>query len=182
MAKIVIVGDGPAGLSAALFLAKRDHETHVYGQDDTPMHYAHLHNYLGAPDIGGTQFQQRARKQVRERGAHLHEAEVTAISTSGGHLSVTADGEVEDADYVIVAGGQTSRSLLEEVGADVGEEGAVVDSQQRTTVDRVYAVGRVVRPQRSQAITSAGAGAIAALDVLAREQGGSVVDWDTPKD
>jgi thioredoxin reductase (NADPH) len=37
-----------------------------------------------------------------------------------------------------------------------------------------------VRPKRSQAIISAGAGAVAALDILAREEGKDIQDWDTP--
>ena len=52
MARVNIVGDGPGGLSAALFLAKNGHEVVVYGQDKTAMHYAELHNYLGIDRIG----------------------------------------------------------------------------------------------------------------------------------
>ena len=49
MTKAIVIGDGPAGLSAALFLAKNGVETTVFGQDNTAMHYAELHNYLGIP-------------------------------------------------------------------------------------------------------------------------------------
>jgi thioredoxin reductase len=49
-------------------------------------------------------------------------------------------------------------------------------------MDRVYAVGRSARPERSQAIISAGAGATAALDILAREAGKNVTDWDSSAD
>jgi thioredoxin reductase len=45
---------------------------------------------------------------------------------------------------------------------------------------RVYAVGRVVGPQRSQAIISAGAGAAAAIDILSTLKGEPVQDWDAP--
>jgi thioredoxin reductase (NADPH) len=63
MASITIVGDGPGGLSAALFLAKAGHTVTVYGQDNTAMHYAYLRNYLGLPEISGSEFQQAARSQ-----------------------------------------------------------------------------------------------------------------------
>ena len=46
--------------------------------------------------------------------------------------------------------------------------------------DGVYAVGRLVRPQRSQAIISAGAGAAAAIDILSTLKGEPVQDWDEP--
>ena len=53
MAKIIVVGDGPGGLSCALFLAKNEMDVTVFGKDDTAMHYAELHNYLGIPKILG---------------------------------------------------------------------------------------------------------------------------------
>ena len=56
----------------------------------------------------------------------------------------------------------------------------LVDQNNQASVDRVYVVGRAVRPTRSQAIISAGAGAAAALDILAREEGKDVQDWDSP--
>jgi thioredoxin reductase len=56
----------------------------------------------------------------------------------------------------------------------------VTDKNGRTSVPGVYAVGRSARPGRSQAIISAGDGAVVALDILSKEKGQDVVDWDTP--
>jgi len=180
MARVVIVGDGPAGLSAALFLAKNEVETVVFGQDETAMHYAHLHNYLGVEDLGGTAFQAIARRQVAAHGAELRDVEVTGIVKQEGRFTVRADdGEVE-ADYVILAGGKAAQGLAGALGAEEDGGHVPVDTENRTEVARLYAVGRVVRPERSQAIISAGAGAIAALDILSREAGKDVHDWDTP--
>jgi thioredoxin reductase len=44
---VIVVGDGPGGLSAALFLAKGGISVTVYGEDKTAMHWALLKNYLG---------------------------------------------------------------------------------------------------------------------------------------
>jgi thioredoxin reductase len=44
----------------------------------------------------------------------------------------------------------------------------------------VYAVGRLARPGRSQAIISAGDGAAAAIDILSRVKGEDFADWDSP--
>lgn len=183
MTSITIVGDGPAGLSAALFLAKNGHDVVVYGQDETAMHYAHLYNYLGAPDVDGSEFQERARKQVSEHGAQLADARVTSVVRGGdGFVVATEDGDERASSFVVVAGAQSSRRLLEDVGAEVGEDGATVDAQYRTTVEGLYAVGRVARPRRSQAIISAGAGAVAAVDILSTLAGEDVTDWNTPDD
>lgn len=182
-APITIVGDGPAGLSAALFLAKNDHDVAVYGDDETAMHYAYLHNYLGVPDVDGSEFQRTARDQVTEHGAKLVDARVESIQRRGDRFVVTTeDGDERDSEHVIVAGAQASRELLEELGAEIADGAPVLDEHYRTSVDGVYAAGRVARPNRSQAVISAGAGAVAALDILSRIEGHDVTDWDTPDD
>jgi thioredoxin reductase len=59
--------------------------------------------------------------------------------------------------------------------------GAILtDAEGRSSEPRVYVIGRSARPGRSQAIISAGDGARAALDILSREAGKDVHDWDTP--
>lgn len=182
MASIVIAGDGPAGLSAALFLAKNDHEATVFGQDETAMHYAHLYNYLGIDEEGGTQFQERARAQVERHGARLVDGEVTevAVVDDEGFRVVDASGGEHRCDYLVLAAGKPGAGLVEQLGIEVGRGGANVDSEYRLPVEGAYAVGRLARPHRSQAIISAGAGAVAALDILSREEGHDVHDWDTP--
>lgn len=179
--RVIVVGDGPGGLSAALFLAKNGLDAVVYGQDATAMHYAQLHNYLGAPDTGGTAFQGLARRQVSDQGADVRDDEVTAVTREdAGFVVTTAGGASERADYLILAGGKPMGRLAQQLGAEVAGAGVVVDREQRTSVDRCYAVGRIARPDRSQAIISAGAGAVAALDILSREAGRDVTDWDSP--
>jgi thioredoxin reductase (NADPH) len=178
---VIVIGDGPAGLSAALLPAKNDVDTVVFAQDDTAMHHAEVHNYLGIPQIGGTAFQRLAREQVAEQGAVLREEQVTGVSATGDGFAVrTAEGAEETGDYVVLAAGKPGQALAEALGAERAERGLVVDREQRTSVDRVYAAGRITRMERSQAIISAGDGARAALDILSREAGKDVHDWDSP--
>lgn len=180
MARVIVVGDGPAGLSAALFCARGGHDTVVYGEDATAMHYADLHNYLGIEQVLGSDFQRTARAQVEAAGATLRGEAVTGIARDGDALVVTTAGGQQRADYVVLAGAKPSRRLAEAAGAAIADGAVVVDGDQRTSVERLYAAGRVVRPSRSQAVISAGQGAAAALDILAREAGEDVTDWDTP--
>jgi thioredoxin reductase (NADPH) len=181
MTTVAIIGDGPAGLSAALFLARAEHETVVYGTDDTAMHYALLHNYLGIEEVLGSDFQALARRQVTAAGAELRDVEVTAVERlDDARFRVRAEGGELTADHVVLAGGKTALDLATGLGVSVEDRRVAVDTEYRTDVDRVYAVGRLVRPERSQAIISAGAGATVALDILSREAGRDVHDWDTP--
>jgi thioredoxin reductase (NADPH) len=179
---VAIIGDGPAGLSAALFLARADHRTVVFGTDDTAMHHALLHNYLGIEEQLGSDFQQVARRQATSAGAELRDLEVTGIArTDDGRFSVRSDEDELTADYVVLAGGKKAQRLAAGLGVTVTDGRVPVDTEHRTDLDRVYAVGRLVRPDRSQAIISAGAGATVALDILSREAGEDVHDWDSPQ-
>ena len=179
MARVVVVGDGPGGLSASLFLAKNGHEVTVFGQDKTAMNFAYLYNYLGIPEIEGTEFQRIARQQVQGAGAAIVDDEVTSV-TVGDPLTVSTGSSESETDYLILTEGK-SPELARSLGVEEDGSGAiVVDANYMSSIDRVYVVGRSVRPTRSQAIISAGAGAVAALDILAREEGKDVQDWDTP--
>lgn len=179
MATVNIVGDGPGGLSAALFLAKGGHQVAVYGQDKTAMHFAHLYNYLGIPEIAGSDFQRIARNQVTGFGARLVDEQVTAVAVDD-RFTVTTEAGDSQSDYLILTEGK-SPELAHSLDLDADESGAiVVDADYMSSIDRLYVVGRAVRLTRSQAIISAGAGAVAALDILARESGKDVQDWDTP--
>lgn len=181
MANTIIVGDGPGGLSAALFLAKGDHEVQVFGQNETAMNYAQLHNYLGIPEIAGTDFQQIARRQVEAQGGTITAAEVVAVAEADGRYLVTLEGGATAiGDYLIMNEGRNPQLALS-LGVAVDDDGAiVVDRHGLSSVARVYVVGRSVRPARSQAIITAGAGAAAALDILSREAGKDIQDWDSP--
>lgn len=180
MARVNIVGDGPGGLSAALFLSKNGHEVTVFGQDETAMNFAYLYNYLGIPEIAGTEFQAIARRQVQGFGAKVVDEEVVSVS-AGQPFTVTTPSGDSESDYLILTEGKNP-GLARSLGVEEDEGGAIsVDVNYMSSIDRLYVVGRSVRPARSQAIISAGAGAVAALDILAREEGKDIQDWDTPQ-
>ncbi|NUP13390.1 MAG: FAD-dependent oxidoreductase [Polyangiaceae bacterium] len=181
MPDVVVIGDGPGGLSAALFLAKNKVDVVVLGEDKTAMHWALLKNYLGIPEMLGGDFQKVARDQVRAVGATLRDARAETIARDGGTYLVTlAGGEALTAKYVVLSEGNAPR-LAKQLGLAFDEKnGIATDRNARASLDGVYVVGRSARPGRSQAIISAGDGAAAAIDILSRERGKDVVDWDEP--
>jgi thioredoxin reductase len=179
MASILIIGDGPAGLSAALFLSKNGHDVTVLAQDKTPMHYAMLYNYLGIPAIRGSDFQRVARGQVAEFGAAVLNTPAASVARDGDGFLVTAEDHAEyGADYLVIAEGKGAEMALS-LGLEKGEHGIIADADGRTAIDRLYVVGRATRPTRSQAIIAAGHGAAAALDIMAAEAGKDVLDYDS---
>lgn len=184
MPTVIVIGDGPGGLSCALFLAKNKLDVTVFGDDKTAMHYALVRNYLGLPEIHGSELQRIAREQVTQQGARLRSDRVTelaALAGDNGRFSVTLEsGEKLPAKYLVLSEGKAPR-LAKQLGLAFDEAtGIATDRNARSSVDGVYVVGRSARPGRSQAIISAGDGAAAAIDILSREHGHDVVDWDQP--
>ena len=183
MTDVIVVGGGPAGLSAGLFTAKNDLETVVFDTDETWVHKAHFYNYLGIRSMDGSVFLERARHQaVDDHGVDLREdTEVESVEATDDGFAVTADGEEYSAPYLVLATGAT-RDLAEELGCDFDGDVVDVDVDMETSVEDAYATGAMVRDQEWQAIISAGDGGAAALDILSKEEGEHFHDFDVPAD
>ena len=185
MADVLIIGDGPGGLSAALFLAKNDMAVTVFGQNKTFMHDAMLYNYLGIPQITGTEFQEVSRKQVEGFGGKILDVEVTGIETGEAEFSVnTAAGDKHQGKYLIVATG-FEEALVETLGlgTDSDNDNAIIaDREGKTAIENLYVIGWLTRGQRTQAIISAGEGAATALSILSTEAGRDIHDFDVVKE
>lgn len=178
MADVLIIGDGPAGLSAALFLAKNGQRVTVFGQDSTPMHKAMLYNYLGIPEMTGSEFQRVSRAQVQQQGGQIEDVEVThAEKTDTGFAITTENGDRREGKYLVLATG-TNTKLAEGLNLDKQNKGIVADDDGRTAVEGLFAVGWNTRLIRTQAIISAGQGAATALEILSLEAGEDFHDFD----
>ncbi|WP_420628488.1 FAD-dependent oxidoreductase [Candidatus Leptofilum sp.] len=179
MAKVIIVGDGPGGLSAALLLAKLDTEVTVFGVDETDMHKAMLYNYLGIPEMTGSEFQKVSRQQVASFGADLQKKLVTGIEkTADGFVVTTEGGEQHQSKYVILAEGKKV-ALSMELGLTQKAQNVPVKRGGYTDIEGLFVIGRSANILRSQAIISAGEGAATALEILSAESGKDVRDFDS---
>ena len=182
MAHVAIVGGGPAGLSAALFVQKNGLDATVFDTDGTWMHKAHLFNYPGIGSQDGSAYMATLRRQVDSFGVERkQDTEVTDVEASGQGFTVsTAEGD-HDADYLVLATG-ANRDLAEALGCGFDSDVVEVDVTMETSVEDAYATGAMVRAEEWQAVISAGDGAAAALNILSKEKGEHFHDFDVPAD
>ncbi len=182
MSDVIVIGGGPAGLSAALFAQKNGLETTLFDTDSTWMHKAHLFNYLGIGSVDGSAFMETARAQVDSFGVERKQGETVEAVTEGedGFAVETSAGEYE-APYVVLATG-ANRDLADALGCSFDGDIVDVDVTMETSVTDAYATGGMVRAEEWQAIISAGDGAAAALNILSKEKGDHYHDFDVPAD
>src|ERR1044072_7161017 len=118
--EVIIIGSGPAGLTAAVYTARANlHPLVIEGEpsstSDQPggqlMLTTDVENYPGFPDgIMGPELMERFRQQAERFGAEFLTAKATRVDVSERPFKVYVGETVYEAESVIVSTG--ARSLM----------------------------------------------------------------------
>lgn len=115
MLDVLIIGAGPAGLSAAIYARRAGFETLVL--EKAPMSGGQIvstyevDNYPGLPGIGGFDMGMKFREHAEAMGAQFAEGEVSELRLDGEEKEVVTEGNVYRARAVIIAAGATHAKL-----------------------------------------------------------------------
>ncbi len=114
--KVLIIGSGPAGYTAAIYAARAGLKPVLYtgGQPGGQLTTTNdVENFPGYADgINGPQMMMDLQKQAERFGTKVHYGLVTSVDFSGYPLKVTVDGKNEIiAGSVIIATGATAKYL-----------------------------------------------------------------------
>jgi thioredoxin reductase (NADPH) len=112
---VIVVGSGPAGYTAAIYLARAELEPLVfegYSYGGALMNTTDVENFPGFPaGIMGPELMAQIREQAERFGADLRTVDVEAVDLAGPVKTVTVDGVVHRARSIVLATGSAARYI-----------------------------------------------------------------------
>ncbi len=158
---VVIIGGGPAGLTAALYASRRGVRVVLLTEDTggQATMTARIENYPGVDPVDGRELMMRFQRQAVAAGADVRHERALSIAHHGQNFTVTTTRASYETETVILATGLTRRRL-----AVPGEE---------TFIGRGVYYGLLDQPrnwaEKSMAVVGSGNSAMDTALLLANE-------------
>jgi thioredoxin reductase (NADPH) len=114
MYDLIIIGGGPAGLSAGIYAVRFGLQTLVLERNEISGQISMsdmVENYPGLPSISGIELMEKYRIHAREVGVETRIAEVLSVRTEGTRKIVSTDSGDLEAKALIIATGANPKPL-----------------------------------------------------------------------
>lgn len=174
---VVIVGGGPAGLTAAIYLARAKHRVVVVERKRIGGQIACINesvNYPGIEKLSGADLTGNMCRQAEKYGVEFLFGTAKSLNLNTMIKSVKTDkGELHCFGILLATGapsqilGCNTASELIRMDICLDENGFVIaDTKRKTNLDGVYAAGDICRKNVRKAAIAIGDGALAATELV----------------
>ncbi len=113
--KVLIIGSGPAGITAAIYAARADLEPLMiegFQRGGQLMLTTDVENYPGFPDgIMGPELMEQFRKQAERFGTRIISSDVSRVDFSSRPFKVWVDQDLYESESIIISTGASARWL-----------------------------------------------------------------------
>lgn len=108
---VIIIGAGPAGVSAAIYLKRFNRNVLVVGNNNSSLHLAtSIDNYYGLEAVSGKELYENGIKQLKSLDIDYQEANVLGVEYMGSFV-VNLDVNNYSAPYLVIATGKARNKL-----------------------------------------------------------------------
>lgn len=124
MYDVIIIGAGPAGISAALYAKRANKSVLVLYHGEAQLEKAHaIDNYYGVGSISGAELYRNGIEQARALGVEIRNEEVLHIAMQAdfSYAVKTAEGEYQGAALILATGNKKIRPNIKGVEAFEGK-------------------------------------------------------------
>ena len=105
MYDVIIIGSGPAGISAGIYLKRAKKNVLIISKGNSALEKAEkIDNYYGVLNVSGKELYELGLKQAKALDIHIEDDEVTNISFENNFIVTTVNRQFES-KYVIIATG-----------------------------------------------------------------------------
>jgi len=113
MKDLIIIGSGPAGLSASIYSSRYNLDVLILGEEQGGcMNESYnIENYPGFIAISGTELGQKMKEHAEKLGGEIKQAKVTGIEKTEKGFKVKTSSEEFEAERVLLATGTIFRKL-----------------------------------------------------------------------
>ena len=112
---VIIIGMGPAGISAALYVKRAGMSCLIIGKDGGALEKAEkIENYYGLEKVlSGSELIEIGKKQAKNLGAELISAEAVGINWDGNYKIETTAGDFSSKAVILAVGSPRNKAKIE---------------------------------------------------------------------
>jgi thioredoxin reductase (NADPH) len=114
MYDVIVLGKGPAGIQAAVYVKRANLNVLVIGKDGGALGWTeHVGNFYGFDHITGPELLEKGIQQAQTLGIEVKSCEVTSVSYLGHYLVKTTEAEFEAKAVILASGAPRTRVKID---------------------------------------------------------------------